>query len=110
MFGEGKSLFEDKASLQETKVDEQADKGHGRMEIRKCYTTEGLDWWRAKKNWKCLRSVVMVENTKIIGAQETTEKRFYISSLAADAKKLNYTIRSHWTRILSHKKIECSIL
>lgn len=96
MFGEMQSLFADKASLQEMKVDEQADKGHGRREIRKCYATEDLDWWQAKKDWKGLRSVAMVESTRIIGEKETTQRRFYISSLAADAQKLNLTIRSHW--------------
>lgn len=96
MFAEVQSLFEDKACLAPMKVDEQTDKGHGRLEIRKCYATEDLDWWQAKRDWKGLRSVAMVESTRILGETQTTEKRFYISSLTADAKNLNVRIRSHW--------------
>jgi len=47
------------------------------------------------KDWKNLKSIVMVESTRIIGDKTTVETRYYISSLPADIVKLAKAIRSH---------------
>lgn len=96
MHEEIQSLFQDETSLKEMNFHEQADKGHGRMEIRKCWATQDLDWWQAKKEWPGLQSAVMVESTRTFKDHETTERRFYISSLSANAGQLSQCIRSHW--------------
>lgn len=38
----------------------------------------------------------MVESQVIVGAKTTTERRYFISSLSADAKEIAETVRSHW--------------
>ena len=48
------------------------------------------------KNWKGLKSIVMIESTREKKGIKSTENRFYISSLEADPKKMLSTIRSHW--------------
>ncbi len=74
-------------------------KDHGRIEVRKCWSTsdpEYLESIRSRQNWKGLKSIVMIESERIIGDQSSTEIRYFISSLASDAKRLLLAIRSHW--------------
>ena len=70
---------------------------HGRVEVRRCYASEDCEWLRRKVDWKGLRSIAMVESERSVGKEKASqERRYYISSLAADAKELNRAIRSHW--------------
>jgi predicted transposase YbfD/YdcC len=75
------------------------DKGHGRIERRRCLAIgdpEYLAYVDPGRAWTNLRSVVLIESTRRIGAAVTTEARHYLSSLPADAATLARTIRSHW--------------
>ena len=77
---------------------ETVDGDHGRVEVRRCYATDDIDWLRRKGEWKGIRSIAMVESQRSVGGQEASrERRYYISSLEADAKQLNRVIRSHWS-------------
>jgi predicted transposase YbfD/YdcC len=71
------------------------DKGHGRIETRRCVALSAahLDMTVA---WSGLRSMVMVESTREIGDQRSSEKRFYISSMAPDSRAIADVVRSHW--------------
>jgi predicted transposase YbfD/YdcC len=51
---------------------------------------------RHKEQWRDLKSLMMVEATREMNDQVSTEKRYYISSLAPDAKQANEVVRSHW--------------
>ena len=74
------------------------DGDHGRVEVRRCYATDDCEWLRRKGEWKGLRSIAMVESERGVGGQgPSRERRYYISSLAADAKELNRVIRRHWS-------------
>jgi len=73
--------------------------GHGRIEIRECWTFDPHQWadsFRTLQNWPQLRTVVMVVAQRQTDAQVTRETRFYISSLESDARQLLQAIRSHW--------------
>jgi predicted transposase YbfD/YdcC len=50
-----------------------------------------------QSQWAGLTTVVMVRSTRQLWNKTTTEVRFYISSLAADARRHNQVIRSHWS-------------
>lgn len=76
--------------------DKQIEKDHGRIEIRECWCTEDIEWVARKDDWIKLQSISLVRSTRVIGDTETTEDRFYISSLAANAQKHNVIIRKHW--------------
>ena len=77
-------------------VFEETDKGHGRIEIRRVVATGALGWLAQRKDWRGLTSLAMVESTRIIGEKETTERRYYITSLPADATRIGRAVREHW--------------
>jgi predicted transposase YbfD/YdcC len=78
-------------------------KGHGRIEIRECWTISDpsciamLAGW---EDWAKLHTVVRVRAERRVGKTGTTEERYYISSLpdvgAATAEQALGAIRSHW--------------
>ena len=54
--------------------------------------------WRAQKpHWAVLNTVAMIEETRKIGGIVSIERRFFISSLPADAKKIARAVRAHWS-------------
>ena len=61
--------------------DAQVDGGHGRIETRKVWSTEALEGLSACERWPGLTTLVLVESTRQVAAQESIERRYYISSL-----------------------------
>lgn len=49
------------------------------------------------REWIDLTSIIQVESQREIKGKISTEKRYYISSLEADAKELAESIRGHWS-------------
>ena len=76
---------------------ETVEKSHGRIETRITTVTDDIAWLKQSHGWPGLRSIVMVESVREIGAQSERETRFYIASLAPDAAALAAAIRSHWS-------------
>jgi len=72
------------------------DADHGRIETREVIATADIAWLKQRHDWKNLTSIVMVLSTRETAAGIAHEKRFYISSLPADAQTLADAIRSHW--------------
>lgn len=75
------------------------DKGHGRIEIRECWTIsdpEYLVYIRNLSAWKDLQTIVMVKSERRIGQKSSTKVRYYISSSAGDAKQVLESVRGHW--------------
>jgi len=77
-------------------TDTQIEKDHGRIETRQCSTVTNLGWLLEPSQWQNLKSIVKIKSTVIVGDKQTTEERFYISSIDGDAKLLNMAIRTHW--------------
>ena len=75
---------------------EEIDKGRGRIEHRICYVSDQIHWLEQRKQWRDLKTVIMVESHVSVGEHTTTEQRYFISSLAANAKQIAEAIRSHW--------------
>ena len=75
---------------------ENADKGHGRIEIRKCFVSNRIDWLHQKEQWAGLKTVVMLEEIREVNGKRSSERRFFISSLTADAERIASAIRAHW--------------
>jgi len=77
--------------------DETLEKDHGRIEKRRYFALPMMYLHRFKLRWKGFQSVAMVESTReVMGEKSTMEKRYYVSSLPADAKQLGEAIRQHW--------------
>jgi predicted transposase YbfD/YdcC len=73
------------------------EKGHGRIEERRCWVTEEIGWLKEKDDWENLQSVVMVEAIREVkGREKTVERRYFISSLAANAEEALRCVRGHW--------------
>ena len=76
---------------------ETLEKGHGRIEERRCWITEEIGWLESKAAWKNLKSVVLVEAIReVMGGKKTVERRYFISSLEANAEQALKAVRGHW--------------
>lgn len=75
---------------------EESDAGHGRIETRKCVVSDQLDWLEQKPQWAGLRTIAMIEEMREVGEKASIERRFFISSLPADASKIAQAVRAHW--------------
>ena len=79
-------------------VDIDLDSGHGRIETRKCTVIDDLKFLDIEDKWKGLKTVIKIESERFIKSESKTQNeiRYYISNLPANAKSMNYKIRSHW--------------
>lgn len=76
------------------------DKGHGRIEIRECWSTSDPEYIhsiRGYEKWVGLCSIAMVVSTRIINGEETRQVRYYISSLQSNARRILHAARRHWS-------------
>lgn len=76
---------------------ETIDNNHGRRERRRVYSLAAPDFLRHKEAWRDLNSLMMVEARREVNDQISTERRYYISSLAPNAQMAAQTIRAHWS-------------
>lgn len=76
---------------------EETDCGHGRIETRRCLVSSQIDWLEQKPQWAGLKTIAMIEETREIGEKISFERRFFISSLPADAKQIASAVRAHWS-------------
>ena len=75
---------------------ETSQSAHGRIERRRYWITEEIGWLTHSGAWAGLRCVGMVESTREIEGKITTERRFYLASIPADAKTFERAVRGHW--------------
>lgn len=75
---------------------ETVEQGHGRRETRRVLSVAAPEWLGKKETWQDLRSLVMVEAKREVNGQTSTERRYFISSLAPDAQRAAEIVRSHW--------------
>ena len=76
--------------------DEIVEKDHGRLEVRRCYAFDQIDCLHAPQRWPDLQSFAVIASERTINGKTTLEHRLYISSLPADAARLNHAVRQHW--------------
>jgi predicted transposase YbfD/YdcC len=91
-----KNKFKD-ASYDHAKT---VNKGHGRIEIRECWSISDPEYLQSLKGsskWKGLRCIAMVTSTRITDKKTTVKNRFYSSSLPSKAKQLLHVARRHWS-------------
>ncbi len=76
---------------------ETVEKEHGRIETRRYYLSDRLEWFEGSKDWEGLRTVGMVEASREIKGQTSVERRYYLSSLPLDVKNFARAVRGHWS-------------
>jgi len=92
-------LFEQPAhaELKEQSAEE-IDTGHGRIEKRICRQIQIANKHLLEGHkWEKLKTIIEITSMREVRGSTTTEKRYYISSLALDAKKAASAIRQHWS-------------
>ncbi len=75
---------------------ETIEKGHGRVETRRYWITDDIDWLAQKGDWQGFKTIGIVESTRYISGKESTERRYFISSIDPSAQKLAEGVRGHW--------------
>jgi len=73
-------------------------KGHGRIEIRECWTISDPDilcHLRGYKNWEKLKTVSRIRSQRWIGEEQSCEDRYHVASITG-AKHVLGVVRSHW--------------
>jgi predicted transposase YbfD/YdcC len=76
---------------------EDVDGGHGRVETRRCWTSSDLGGLDREGAWKGLATVACVECVRETPVSSSTQRHYYISSLAGkSAAEMLGLIRSHW--------------
>ncbi len=79
---------------------EQVNKGHGRIEIRRCWAVSdplAFDYIRHYEGWPDLQTIVRVQRERQFPDKVEIETAYYISSLPNDAKLLLHATRQHWS-------------
>jgi predicted transposase YbfD/YdcC len=78
-------------------VTEGVDVDHGRIERRKAGITDEVGWlWERHPAWESIKSIGVIESRRDVGEKVSVERRYYISSLPADAKLFALAVRAHW--------------
>ena len=101
LFEAVQDLFEYAAEINFVDCDhhQTIEKDHGRIEIRDCWATSHPDYFPFLHNgadWANLRTLVMVRAERRLPDRTSVEYRYYISSLASNAKRHLEVTRAHW--------------
>ena len=77
------------------------ERGHGRVETRRCWVCDELDDWLPElldsySEWEGLRSIAAVECERTVDGETSIYRRYFITSLGADAKAIAVGVRDHW--------------
>ena len=91
-----KTYFSDPELLSKCDYSQTKEKARNSIEKREYWQTTDIMWLDERKDWTGLKSIAMTRNTIIKNGEETTETRYFISSLPQDAKEIARAIRGHW--------------
>ncbi len=77
------------------------ERGHGRVEVRRCWVCDELGEWlpellESYGEWEGLESIAAVECERTVGGQTTIFRRYFITSLGPDAEVIATSVREHW--------------
>jgi predicted transposase YbfD/YdcC len=88
--------FEDDFARAQARRHVTKETGHGREEVRSYIQMPVPETLPGLEHWKGLKSIGVVVSTCVRDGKETTEMRYYISSLAVSVKRFAQAVRSHW--------------
>lgn len=75
---------------------QEAEKGHGRIEVRRIWVQDDVKWLYQSDQWPGLKTIVMVESERTLKGKTSCERRAFISSVDAPAKRMLELCRRHW--------------
>jgi predicted transposase YbfD/YdcC len=96
-----RGLFDNPDEMRWVKCDyhKTIEKGHGRIEIRECWTTSDPDYLQyiaSFAEWPGLQSIAVIQAERRIGEERTVKRRYFISSLENNAQRLLHAARTYW--------------
>lgn len=74
----------------------EVEQGHGRLEARTYYQIAAPEWLHGRSEWKGLKTIGAVVRVCEENGVETSDTRFYLSSLRRHGERFARTVRSHW--------------
>ena len=77
---------------------ETTEKVHGRIETRRYWIAEEVDWLSGIESWLDLTSIGVVESERheISTGITSIDRRYYIASIKKDEKLFSSAVRKHW--------------
>jgi predicted transposase YbfD/YdcC len=75
---------------------EEVESGHGRIEVRRYWTTPVLETLPNVEAWTKLTMIGMAESERHLDEKVSVERRYYIASLPSDARQFGKAVRTHW--------------
>lgn len=73
-----------------------AEVAHGRDEEREAWSVSADEVPLPGTPWEHLRSVTMIERTRMVGNRCSVERHYYLSSLKPSVRKIMSAAREHW--------------
>jgi predicted transposase YbfD/YdcC len=72
------------------------DKAHGRVEIRRHWTTDAGVELTQHEAWAKLTCLGKVESERHVGGKVTCEQRYYLASITNNVQQFAQAVRGHW--------------
>jgi len=73
------------------------EKARGQIETREYFQTDDIKWLPNRENWSGLKTIGMTRSKCKSEKGETSETRYFISSLEPDADQFSQAVRGHWS-------------
>ena len=96
LYDDIKTFFESKELLSESSYTKTVEKAHGQMEKREYWQSDDVSFLVKEEKWAGLKTIGMSRNAITKDGKETTETRYFISSLPKKIEQFASSIRGHW--------------
>jgi len=74
------------------------DGDHGRIETRRVWVTDEVQWLKFDEPWPRLGSLILVESVREVDGKTSVERRHFVSSpQGTDAARVAGLVRGHWS-------------
>lgn len=76
-------------------LENEIEKDHGRIEKRRYWLSDRIDWLENRGNWANLNAVGQVERSREIDGKVSIERSEFLCSFT-DLEKFSRVVRGHW--------------